>query len=100
MLNAATGMKLTPTEFLEIGERIWNLTRMFNIREGLKIEDETLPDRVFEDPISKGVAAGRILKREEVKTMLKEYYELRGWNETGVPTARKLKKLKLDFAVS
>ena len=100
MLNAATGMKLTPTEFLEIGERIWNLTRMFNIREGLKIEDETLPDRVFEDPISKGVAAGQKLKREEVKSMLREYYELRGWNETGVPTARKLKKLKLDFAVS
>jgi len=92
-------MKMTIKEFLEVGERIWNLIRMFNIREGLKIDDETLPDRAYKDPISRGIAAGQKLEREQVEAMLKEYYALRKWDERGIPENEKLKQLKLDFAI-
>ncbi|RLG97721.1 hypothetical protein DRO19_05405 [Candidatus Bathyarchaeota archaeon] len=100
MLNAATGMKLTVKEFLEVGERIWNLVRMFNIREGLKMEEETLPDRAFKDPIPEGIAAGQKLRREQLETMLEEYYKLRGWDEKGVPSKEKLMQLGLNFVIS
>jgi len=100
MLNAATDMKTTVQEFLKVGERIWNLTRMINVREGLKREDDSLPERFFTLPLPSGIAKGQRLAKEKFERMLKEYYELRGWNSlTGVPTKEKLRELKLNFAV-
>ena len=100
MLNAATGMEFTVEEFLAVGERIWNLVRLFNIREGLRKEDENLPDRAFEDPIPSGVAAGQKLERSQLEHMLREYYAIRGWDENGVPTEEKIRQLKLNSLVS
>jgi len=99
MLNAAAGMKLTVEEFLAVGERIWNLTRLFNIREGLRKEDENLPDRAFEDPIPSGIAKGRKLEKSQLEHMLREYYANRGWDENGIPRREKIKQLKLDSLV-
>jgi len=100
MLNAATGMEFTVEEFLAVGERIWNLVRLFNIREGLRREDENLPDRAFEDPIPEGIAAGQRLERSQLEHMLREYYAIRGWDENGVPTEEKIRQLKLNSLVS
>jgi len=100
MLNSATGMEFTTEEFLMVGERIWNLVRLLNIREGMKREDEKLPDRVFEDPIPEGIAKGQKLERGQLERMLEEYYTIRGWDERGIPKKEKIRQLGIGFLIS
>ena len=98
MLNAATGMTMTVDEFIETGERIWNLVRMFNAREGLTARDDTLPERMLAERLPSGIAKGHKLTPAKLTQMLDEYYGLRGWDEsTGIPTKDKLRELKLHF---
>lgn len=95
LLTSATGWKYTAEDMMKIGERIYNLERAFNIREGFKgREEDTLPKRFLEEPLPEGPKKGQVLKLGE---MLDEYYELRGW-EDGVPTKAKLKELGLEKA--
>ncbi|RLI41614.1 aldehyde:ferredoxin oxidoreductase, partial [Candidatus Bathyarchaeota archaeon] len=83
--------------FMKTGERIWNLIRAFNVREGIGRKEDTLPLRIFEDPLPSGIAKGKVLPKEHFEKMLKEYYVLRGWDpETGIPTYEKLKELELE----
>jgi aldehyde:ferredoxin oxidoreductase len=97
MVNAATGMKMTADEFIKTGERIWNLIRMFNTREGFTARDDTLPRRILAEPLPSGVAKGHKLKQATLSYMLNKYNELRGWDKsTGIPTEGKLRELKLD----
>ena len=77
------------------GERIWNLLRMFNIREGFKMVDDSLPKRFFDEDLKSGHTANRILPRDQFDIMLKEYYQIRGWNELGIPTKERLAKLEV-----
>jgi aldehyde:ferredoxin oxidoreductase len=89
MLNAITGWDVTPQELLQTGERIINLQRVFNLKQGmLPDRDEVLPRR-FLQPHKEGGAAGKI---PPVKEMLEEYYEVRGWPK-GIPSKAKLKEL-------
>ncbi|MFQ6064807.1 MAG: aldehyde ferredoxin oxidoreductase family protein [Candidatus Bathyarchaeia archaeon] len=98
MITAATGMRVTEDEFVTVGERIWNLVRMFNAREGFTKRDDTLPKRMLAEPLPSGVAKGQKLPQRKLSRMLDEYYELRGWDRnTGMPTREKLRELKLDF---
>lgn len=100
MLNAATGMEMTVEEFIPLGERVWNLVRMFNVREGFTREEDTLPWRFLNESLPSGIAQAQRLTRKQLETMLDEYYRLRGWhNDTGVPTVEKLKELGLEFAI-
>jgi aldehyde:ferredoxin oxidoreductase len=92
MFRAVTGLDFTLEEMLKTGERIWNLERMFNMRAGFKKEDDTLPKRLLEDPAPRGPAKGHVV---ELAGMLREYYEIRGWDVNGVPTDEKLKELGL-----
>ncbi|UCH71884.1 MAG: hypothetical protein JSW62_05680, partial [Thermoplasmatales archaeon] len=94
MLNLATGYNHTVESYLKCGERIWNLIRLFNLREG--IEEDKLPSRFFKDSFTKGPAKGIVLIEDDFKNSLKEYYSIRGWNENGVPTEKKLAELGLD----
>jgi len=96
MLNAITGWDTTTKELIvEIGGRINQLCRMFNLKHGLiPAINDTLPPRMFQ-PLSEGGAAGKV---PPLQKMLKEYYEARGW-VNGVPTAETLKRFGLDFAV-
>jgi aldehyde:ferredoxin oxidoreductase len=95
LLTGATGWRYTAEDVMKVGERIYNLERAFNIREGFKgREEDTLPKRFLEDPIPEGPKKGQVLKLGE---MLDEYYELRGWKD-GVPTKEKLKELGLEKA--
>jgi aldehyde:ferredoxin oxidoreductase len=93
LLNLATGFRYSKESYLLSGERIWNLIRVFNLREG--VEEDTLPWRIFNDPFTKGPAKNKVIPHKEFKECLEEYYSLRGWNKKGVPTKEKLKQLGL-----
>ncbi len=94
MLNTATGFKYTPKNYLLAGERIWNLIRLFNVREGVTRKDDNLPKRIFE-PMKGGATDGIKLTEKMFNDMLDEYYELRGWDSNGIPTDEALKRLGL-----
>ena len=89
---AATGWDIDGNEVLKIGERIWNLERLFNLRDGFSKADDTLPERLLKEPMPDGPNKGTVHKLGE---LLPEYYEVRGWDESGVPTEEKKKELGL-----
>jgi len=95
LLNAATGFGYTKEEYLKIGERIWNLARMFNVREGITRKDDDLPERL-KTPLPEGASEGKAITNGMLTTMLDEYYIARGWNEDGIPTMEKLRELDLQ----
>lgn len=95
MLNSATGWGLSEEELMRLGERTWNLIRLFNLREGFTRKDDTIPVRMRGEPLPSGIAKGRLVSNEMLNKMLDEYYQLRGWNEKGVPTEKKLRELSL-----
>ncbi len=101
-LSATVGIEFSEQDYLRVGERIWNLTRLFNIREmSISRKDDTLPPRVFNEPLPlppNGKFYVR-LRREVFERMLDEYYELRGWNHEGIPTKEKVRELNLDKLV-
>jgi len=73
-----------------VGERIWNLEKEFNLAAGLTKKDDDLPKRLTTEPAKTGPAKGLV---NGLDKMLPEYYELRGWNKEGVPTAETRKRL-------
>jgi len=92
-ISAATGMKVTEKNLRITGERIVNLQRAYNIREGLSKKDDTLPDRFLKEPIPDGPCKGQTV---DLETMLNEYYQVRGWDtKTGLIPRRKLEELGL-----
>jgi aldehyde:ferredoxin oxidoreductase len=98
LMEAVTGLIFTPDEVQKIGERVNNLAKAFNIREGFTRADDTFPDRLMTEPLKDGASKGQLISREDLKTMLDEYYTDRGWNpETGVPTRAKLTDLGLGY---
>jgi aldehyde:ferredoxin oxidoreductase len=95
MVRAVTGWDVTVEELERTGERIVNLERMFNVREGVRRRDDVLPWRVMHEPIPDGPSAGMYCPPEELDTMLDAYYQLRGWNADGVPTRARLANLEV-----
>jgi aldehyde:ferredoxin oxidoreductase len=94
-LPSLTGWDITPEELLKIGDRIYNMERLFSVREGKYVKDE-LPKRFIEVPLPDGPAKGHTAAHAD--KMLKEFWEKRGWIE-GKPTAETLGRLDLkDFA--
>ncbi len=93
--QAVTGESISQKDLLTIAGRIETLIRMFNIREGLTREDDTLPHRTLFEPLPDGPAKGQFIGQENLDRMLDEYYEIRGWNSSGVPTQATLKKYQL-----
>jgi aldehyde:ferredoxin oxidoreductase len=91
LISAATSLTVTGKDFLQIGERIWNLERLFNLREGFTAEDDCLPPR-FSSPLPEGGSRNRIAHLDE---MLPEYYKLRGWDTKGKPKKSRLNQLEL-----
>nr|MDO8082778.1 aldehyde ferredoxin oxidoreductase family protein [Candidatus Freyarchaeota archaeon] len=92
MVTAVTGYDFEIGELVKVGERIFNLQRLFNVREGLLRKDDTLPKRFLEEKTTKGPTAGQVV---ELEPMLNEYYTVRGWNEEGIPTKEKISELEL-----
>ena len=96
MWNLATGFDHTVDSYLECGERIWNLIRLFNIRESNDSVKDILPPRMLKDSFSRGPAKDVVIQEKDFLKGLAEYYELRGWDKNGVPKNDKLKKLGLE----
>ena len=95
LLNLATGFKHSIKSYLKAGERIWNLIRLFNLREGLDPTEDKLPSRFFTKPFTKGPAKGIVLTKEGFEKSLEEYYSIRGWDKNGIPTTKKIQQLNL-----
>ncbi|MGI6129571.1 MAG: aldehyde ferredoxin oxidoreductase family protein [bacterium] len=91
-LNYVTGWGLSLKEFLQIGERIFNLKRLYNVRCGITSKDDTLPKRILTHKRGSGGAADNL---PPLATMLDEYYNYRGWTKDGVPTKEKIAALGL-----
>ena len=93
MLSAATGISFAAQSLHATGERIWNLERLYNLREGFTRQDDTLPGRFLKEPLPEGPAKGRTV---DLAPMLDDYYRFRGWDSNGIPTREKLHQLSLE----
>jgi len=95
-LQFATGWDLSIEAVERVGERIYNLERLVNVRRGIASRaTDTLPYRVTHEPIPEGPAEGMYCPPEQLQSMLDEYYAVRGWSEDGVPTDETLERLDL-----
>jgi aldehyde:ferredoxin oxidoreductase len=92
LMNLTTGAGYTPDEIMAAAERIYNLERLFLIGAGSGKNDDTLPYRMLHEPMPEGPAKGKVV---ELDVMLPKFYEVRGWDENGVPTREKLVELGL-----
>ena len=95
-----TGWAFTLEDFRKAGERIYNLTRAFCVREGAFREDDVLPERLMTKPLPGGPAEGMVNDREMLELMKDAYYDFRGWDRTtGIPTQEKLRELDLEVLI-
>ncbi len=85
---------------METGERIWNLTRLFNLDEGVDSSKDTLPRRFVEEPLPDGPSKGHLISKKDMAYMKQEYYKTRGWSEHGVPLEKTLNRLRIAYAGS
>ena len=93
-VSSATGWSFSSQDLRLVAERAWNLTRLFNGREGFTKEDDTLPERLFTQPSTKGPSQGQVVDREAFERMRDAYYQVVGWDrKTGMPTDEKLREL-------
>jgi len=95
-LSAVTGLPYATGELIQAGERVWNLERLYNLREGFTKDDDTLPPRLLQEEVAAGPSKGWV---SHLEPMLKEYYRTRGWDENGVPRPQKLTELGLTTLV-
>jgi aldehyde:ferredoxin oxidoreductase len=95
MVSAITGWEVSVEELERMGERIVNLERLFNVREGVRRGQDVLPWKVMHEPIPEGPSAGMYCPPDELHAMLDAYYALRGWDEDGVPTPGRVAALGL-----
>jgi len=95
ILSAAVGWDVSDMDLLKIAERVFNLQRCFNVREGIRRKDDMIPKRLQEMPTF-GPSSRREAAITNYEGMLDEYYKTRGWDEnTGIPTRKKLEELGL-----
>jgi len=91
-LSAVTGIPYATGDLIKVGERVYNLERLYNNREGFTKKDDTLPPRLLNEAPTEGPSQGWV---SHLEPMLVEYYRTRGWDERGVPKRRKLEELGL-----
>ncbi len=101
-LSAVTGIEYTTGDLIRVGERVWNLERLYNLRQGFTAADDTLPPRLLQEPVPPSAAqlAGQVDGPSagwvsHLAPMLAEYYRARGWDAQGVPTPAKLNELEI-----
>jgi aldehyde:ferredoxin oxidoreductase len=97
-MKATTGWDWTVADILKCGERRLNMLRAFNAREGVGREQDTLPKRIYDEPLKGGASDGVAVTRQEVEEALDMYYDMCGWDvATGKPTRAKLEELGLGW---
>lgn len=92
-IDAACEGNWSSEKLVEVGERIWNMERDFNIAAGITGEQDTLPERLLKEAAKTGPAQGKV---NNLDVMLPKYYEVRGWSKDGVPTAETRSRLGLS----
>jgi aldehyde:ferredoxin oxidoreductase len=95
LLNAACETDYTEETIATVGKRIWTLTRLFNVREGFTRKDDSMPQRMYLDPLPDGNPKGKVVSQQDFEKMLSEYYRLWGWDEQGRPTKTTIEELGL-----
>jgi len=99
LFNAATGIDLEYKDFIMAGERLMNLDRLFNIREGFGRKDDRLPYRMSHEDVPK--FGYKKIDETVLNGMLDEYYTENGWNlNTTVPTRKKLNELGFEDIIT
>jgi aldehyde:ferredoxin oxidoreductase len=93
ILEYVTGYDFTP-DLMKIGSRIYTLERLILSREGVTRKDDRLPRRM-EEPLPEGIAKGRFITPAMYDQMLEEYYQLRGWDDNGIPRKETLTSLEI-----
>ncbi len=93
LFTAATGRQITADTFIEVGERIWNLTRLFNIAQGMDTSQDTLPRRFVKEALPDGPSKGHRISEEDMAFMREAYYKTRGWSQKGIPLESTLDRL-------
>ena len=96
LYSAAAGVETTAFDIMETGERIFNLMRMYIVREGVGRADDHWPDSFYEEPSTAGGEKGPPFDRATFEEHLTRYYRLRGWDERGIPKDDTLRRLGLD----
>ncbi len=96
VLTAISGIQFSTGELIRVGERVYNLERLYNNRQGFTRADDTLPPRLLNEPSPAGPSKGWV---SHLEPMLEEYYRSRGWDQNGVPKPRKLEELGLTELV-
>ena len=89
-IKALTGWDLTSADLMEVGDRLYNLKRAYNVLMGVSSDRDTMPRRILEmlqpgKPVREG--------KKFFQYMRREYYEFRGWNQKGIPNRKKLVSL-------
>ncbi len=98
LVSAVSGSPVQPGDLSMMAERVLTLERAFNVREGLRRQDDVLPKRLHEDELPEGLAKGAVLRVAELEGMKSEFYQLVGWDiKTGIPTLEELERLGLEF---
>ncbi|MCF8068602.1 MAG: aldehyde ferredoxin oxidoreductase family protein [Desulfobacterales bacterium] len=95
IMTIGLGKEVTPDELNMAGERIWNLTRLFNLKAGFTAADDRLPKKMTQ-ALQSGPNDGKIFSDDDFAKAKKLFYQLRGWDESGVPSKEKLAELGLD----
>lgn len=93
LFSCATGIQSDTDQIMKAGERIWNIERMFNLREGFGGKDDILPERFLKESMPDGPSKGNVV---EIDQLLADYYTQRGWDREGKVTPEKLKELGLQ----
>ncbi|MEA2024977.1 MAG: aldehyde ferredoxin oxidoreductase family protein, partial [Actinomycetota bacterium] len=98
VVTAVTGMETSVDDLITYGRRRLNMLRAFNAREGITREQDTLPKRLYDDPLEDGPSAGATMDRQTIAAALETYYRLAGWDpETGNPPRETLEELDLGW---
>ena len=95
MVSAATGRQITADTIMETGERVWNLTRLFNLAQG--VDKDTLPRRFVEEALPDGPGKGHKISKTDMEYMRQEYYKIRGWSKNGTPLDKTLDRLGIEY---
>jgi aldehyde:ferredoxin oxidoreductase len=96
MIKTVKGWDMSPEELEECGVRIVDLERLINMQEGITRDDDTLPGRYFDDPMSQGRSAGHRIDRDQFEKMLDRYYTLRGWTKDGLVPEKRVREITLE----
>jgi aldehyde:ferredoxin oxidoreductase len=91
-LSTILNKEITSKDLITVGERIFTLERLFNIREGFSKEDDTLPSIFLKNPLVEGPSKGRVVPLEH---LLRDYYNVRHWDNNGIPKDDLLERLSI-----